>query len=135
MSMRITTPIQKRFSDMDCFLHINNVCQQMYFDVGKTDFLSAAIGADVTSGRLRIVTAATNTSYMAQVRYQDDTAVTTEVERIGDKSFTLLQRIIDRREGDNPAIKSESRSVMVAFDFQRQESVSLPDEWRAALSK
>ncbi len=120
---------------MDCFLHINNVCQQMYFDVGKTDFLAATIGADVTSGRLRIVTAATNTSYMAQVRYQDDTAVTTEVEHIGDKSFTLLQRIIDRREGDDPAIKSESRSVMVAFDFQRQESVSLPDEWRAALSK
>lgn len=133
--MRITTPIQKRFSDMDCFLHINNVCQQMYFDVGKTDFLAAAIGADVTSGRLRIITAATNTSYMAQVRYQDDTAVTTEVERIGDKSFTLLQRIVDRREGGDPTIKSESRSVMVAFDFEKQEAVSLPDEWRAALSK
>lgn len=135
MSIRIVTPIQKRFSDMDCFLHINNVCQQMYFDVGKTDFLAATIDDDIVSGRLRIITVATNTSYSAQVRYDDDTAVITEVERIGNKSFTLLQRIVDRREGDDPTVKSESRSVMAAFDFERQEAVPIPDGWRTALSK
>ena len=35
MARTLTTPIQKRFSDVDPFQHVNNVAQQMYFDVGK----------------------------------------------------------------------------------------------------
>lgn len=120
---------------MDCFQHINNVCQQMYFDVGKSEFLAATLQGDAKVDRMRVVTVATNTSYLAQVRFDDDTIVTTECESIGNKSFTLLQRIYDRREGDNATIKTESRSVMVAFDFEAQESVAVPDEWRERLSK
>ena len=35
MPRTIRTEIQKRFSDIDSFRHVNNVSQQMYFDVGK----------------------------------------------------------------------------------------------------
>lgn len=135
MKFRTITPIQKRFNDMDCFQHINNVCQQMYFDVGKSEFLAATLQGDAKVDRMRVVTVATNTSYLAQVRFDDDTIVITECESVGNKSFTLLQRIYDRREGDNATIKTESRSVMVAFDFEAQESVAVPDEWRERLSK
>ena len=38
MPRTIRTEIQKRFSDIDSFRHVNNVSQQMYFDVGKSDF-------------------------------------------------------------------------------------------------
>ncbi len=135
MKFRTETPIQKRFNAMDCFQHINNVCQQMDFDVAKSEFLAATLQGDAKVDRMRVLTVATNTSYMAQVRFDDDTYVTTECESIGNKSFTLLQRIYDRREGANPTIKTESRSVMVAFDFEAQESVVVPDEWRERLSK
>ena len=135
MKFRTETPIQKRFNDMDCFQHINNVCQQMYFDVAKSEFLAATLQGDAKVDRMRVLTVATNTSYMAQIRFDDDTYVTTECESIGNKSFTLLQRIYDRREGANPTIKTESRSVMVAFDFEAQESVVVPNEWRERLSK
>lgn len=120
---------------MDCFQHINNVCQQMYFDVAKSEFLAATLQGDATVDRMRVVTVATNTSYLAQVRFDDDTYVTTECEKIGNKSFTLLQRIYDRREGENATIKTESRSVMVAFDFEAQQAVPVPDEWRKELSR
>ncbi len=135
MKFRTETTIQKRFNDMDCFQHINNVCQQMYFDVAKSEFLAATLQGNAKVDRMRVLTVATNTSYMAQVRFDDDTYVTTECENIGNKSFTLLQRIYDRREGDNAQIKTESRSVMVAFDFEKQESVAVPNEWRERLSK
>ena len=107
----------------------------MYFDVAKSEFLAATLQGDAKVDRMRVLTVATNTSYMAQVRFDDDTYVTTECESIGNKSFTLLQRIYDRREGANQTIKTESRSVMVAFDFEAQESVVVPDEWRERLSK
>ncbi len=135
MKFRTETPIQKRFNDMDCFQHINNVCQQMYFDVGKSEYLAATLRGDAKVDRMRVLTVATNTSYLAQVRFDDDTYVTTECEKIGNKSFTLLQRIYDRREGNNAQIKTESRSVMVAFDYEAQEAVVVPDEWRERLSK
>ena len=94
MPRTIRTEIQKRFSDIDSFRHVNNVSQQMYFDVGKSDFFDRLLGPEILFAPVRIITAATDTSYMGQIRPEDRIAVTTCVERIGTKSLTLLQRIV-----------------------------------------
>lgn len=120
-----TIPIQKRFSDIDSFHHVNNVSQQMYFDLGKVDYYSSVLGAEVLLGALRIITVSTSTSYLGQIRMEDTIRVTTTCERIGNKSITLCQQIIC---GDQ--VRSESRSVMVAFNFDQQEGVPVPDAWR-----
>lgn len=125
----IHTEIQKRFSDIDSFRHVNNVSQQMYFDVGKSDFFDRLLGREILFAPTRIITAATNTSYMGQIRLEDRIEVTTEVERIGTKSLTLLQRLV----AADGSVRSESRSVMVAFDFEAQQSVPVLDAWRKAL--
>ena len=128
MARTLVTPIQKRFADVDAFRHVNNVAQQSYFDVGKTDFYDRVLGAEVLLGDLRILTASTSTSYMGQVRYYDDVRVTTCCERVGTKSITLLQRLL---VGDE--VRSESRSVMVVFDFVSQRSEPVPEAWRRRL--
>lgn len=122
MPRTIRTEIQKRFSDIDSFRHVNNVSQQMYFDVGKSDFFDRLLGPEILFAPVRIITAATDTSYMGQIRFEDRIAVTTCVERIGTKSLTLLQRIV----ADDGTVRSQSRSVMVAFDFEAQQSVPVP---------
>ena len=129
MGRVLETPVQKRFSDLDPFRHVNNVAQQSYFDVGKTDFYARVLGEEVLLGDLRIITVSTSTSYMGQIRPEDRIAVTTCVERIGTKSLTLLQRIV----ADDGTVRSQSRSVMVAFAFEAQQSVPVPDAWRRAL--
>ncbi|MDE6569401.1 MAG: acyl-CoA thioesterase [Alistipes sp.] len=129
MARTIDTPIQQRFTDIDPFVHVNNVAQQMYFDVGKTEYFRTLLGGDVLSGgALRIVTVSTATSYMEQIRMYDDVHVTTVCERVGNKSMTLYQQLL---VGDR--VCSESRSVMVAFDFAAQEGVRVPDAWRKAM--
>ena len=128
MARTLVTPIQKRFADVDAFRHVNNVAQQGYFDVGKTDFYDRVLGAEVLLGDLRILTASTSTSYMGQVRYYDDVRVTTCCERVGTKSITLLQQLL---VGDE--VRSESRSVMVVFDFVSQRSEPVPEAWRRRL--
>ena len=125
MARTLTTPIQKRFADIDSFQHVNNVSQQMYFDVGKLDYYDKILGEEVLLGRLRIVTVATSTSYIGQVRFTASVRVTTTCEKIGTKSITLLQRLMP---GDE--VRSESSSVMAAFDFEEQRSVPVPDSWR-----
>ena len=128
MPRTIRTEIQKRFSDIDSFRHVNNVSQQMYFDVGKSDFFDRLLGPEILFAPVRIITAATDTSYMGQIRPEDRIAVTTCVERIGTKSLTLFQQLLVGEE-----VRSESRSVMVVFDFARQRSEPVPDAWRERL--
>lgn len=128
MARTLTTSIQKRFSDIDPFQHVNNVSQQMYFDVGKMEYYEKILGADALLGDLRIVTVSTSTSYLGQVRMTDPVRITTTSERIGTKSLTLFQQMLVGEE-----VRSESRSVMVVFDFPNQCSRPVPDEWRRRL--
>lgn len=128
MARRLETPVQQRVSDVDPFMHVNNVAQQDYFDVGKVDYYRQVLGAEVLSGDLRIVTASTSTSYRGQVRLYDDVRVTTVCEKVGNKSITLFQQLLVGGE-----VRSESRSVMVVFDFVAQRSEPVPDAWRERL--
>ena len=130
MAKELRTPVQKRFSDVDSFMHVNNIWQQSYFDMGKTDFYVKVLGIPGVFDRMRIITASTHTDYLGQVRLMDDIVVTTDVSRLGNKSMTLHQRIM---AGDK--CLTESSSVMVAFDFELQQTVPLPEEWRERLSE
>lgn len=128
MAPIIVTPVQKRFSDVDSFCHINNVSQQMYFDLGKQEYYRRVLGdSGALVGMMRIITASTATSYLGQVRMDDELHVTTTVGSVGNKSITLFQQLICGEE-----VRAESTSVMVAFDFERQESFPVPDAWRKA---
>lgn len=122
--------MQKRFSDVDSFMHVNNIWQQSYFDMGKTEFYSKVLGVTGVFDKLRIITASTHTDYIGQVRLQDDIEVVTDVARIGNKSMTLHQRIMS---GDK--CLTESSSVMVAFDFELQQTVAIPEQWRVKLEE
>lgn len=120
--------MQKRFSDVDSFMHVNNIWQQSYFDMGKTEFYSKVLGIAGVFDKLRIITASTHTDYLGQVRLTDDIVVTTDVSRLGNKSMTLHQCIMSGER-----VLTESSSVMVAFDFETQATVAIPEEWRAKL--
>lgn len=128
--MKTTIDIQIRFADVDMLRHVNNVNIQHYFDTGKNDFFFQTFGVKPGYTRKGIITAATQTSYLGQTRVDDDIYVETQAEKVGNKSITVFQRIIARPSGE---VRAESRSVMVAYDFEKQESIRIPDEWRTQL--
>jgi acyl-CoA thioester hydrolase len=130
MAKQLITHVQKRFSDVDSFMHVNNIWQQSYFDMGKTDFYTTVLGTTGVFDKLRIITASTHTDYYDQVRLADDIVVVTDISRIGTKSMTLHQRIMCGEK-----CLTESSSVMVAFDFELQKSVAMPEEWRSKLEE
>ncbi len=65
------TDIQIRFADIDILGHVNNVNLQHYFDLGKTAFYREVLEVDVFpgGGGAFPITAATETSYLAQTRH------------------------------------------------------------------
>ena len=127
----VETKIQMRFADVDMLRHVNNVNQQHYFDVGKNDYFAATLGLLPGFLKQGMITVNTDTSYLSQIRYNTNVVVRTRLEKMGNKSFVLCQQIID---GDNGEVKTESRSVMVAFDFEEQVSIPVPEQWRERLS-
>ena len=127
------TDIQIRFADVDILGHVNNVNLQHYFDLGKSEFFRTLLGGFVQRGvGEELITASTATDYLAQVRLDDQIYAETRLERIGNKSFTLLQRIVNSATA---VVCAESRTVMVAFDFTAQRSIAIPVAWRLALEE
>ena len=125
--MITVTPIQKRFADVDMLGHVNNVNQQHYFDLGKSDYFTQVINGPTSWTKEGLIAVATNTNYMAQIWYNEPIVVRTRLEKIGNKSLTLFQQIVNTQTEE---IKSESRSVLVAFDFVAQRSIPIPPDWR-----
>ena len=76
------------------------------------------------------LTVATSTSYLGQIRLEDEIAVTTVASKVGNKSVTLAQQLIHTAADGSRRVCSESTSVMVAFDFAAQQAVPVPDAWR-----
>lgn len=130
---KTTTDIQIRFADIDILGHVNNVNLQHYFDLGKADYYRNILGLDtVFGGNQFIITAATNTSYLAQTRHDERIYVETWIPEIGNKSMVIEQRLLSRDTGE---VKAQSRSVMVAFDFVEQVTIPVLDQWRKAIEE
>ena len=126
----IETKIQKRFADIDMFRHVNNVHQQAYLDLGKTDYYHSVLQLDALIHNPTLVIASSRTDFVGQVRYEDDIVVRTWVERVGGKSITLRQQIV----GSGGTVCTENESVLVCFDLHTQQTLELPEPWRERIS-
>lgn len=128
MALRITTPIQMRFGDIDSFSHVNNIAQQAYFDLGKTALFQELWRLTGALRRIPAIMVSVQTDFMEQILYGDKIEVITEVEGVGTKSLTLNQTIV---RGET--VCTRSRTVMVCYDSERKVPIEVPDEWREIL--
>ncbi len=125
----IETRIQKRFADIDMFRHVNNIHQQAYLDLGKTDYYHGVLQLDALIHNPTLVIVSARTDFIGQVRYEDDIVVRSWVERVGTKSITLRQQIVCGGE-----VRTESESVLVCFDLRTQQTLEIPGAWREAIN-
>ena len=125
MALKITTPIQMRFSDADSFGHINNVALQMYFDLGKTDLFNELWRLTGVAEQVPAIVVSLNTDFYEQIFYGDQVVVETTIESIGNKSLRLVQRLMSGEK-----LCTLSRTVMVCYDRQTRKSVAVPAEWQ-----
>ena len=125
MALQLTTPIQLRFADIDSFGHANNIAQQSYFDVGKAELFQELWRLTGALKRIPAMIVSVQNDFFVQIRMGDSIEVVTRIDSIGEKSLTIAQSIMC---GEREC--SRSRTVMVCFDAESQQSVPVPDEWR-----
>lgn len=130
--MKIQTNIQQRFADADTLGHVNNIHLQEYFDLGKMELYAKILGNRIDWRGINLVLVSIKTDMMRQTRLGDDLYVESWVERIGNKSMSVGQRLISRTDLQPNA---ECHTVVVCFDFATQSAVPFPDEWRALLTE
>lgn len=128
------TLIQKRFDDFDVFAHANNVHQQQYFDVGKSEFFESMLSPEVFIEPLRVMIVSTKSDFLDQIRSTDTIYVETRLLGIGNKSITIEQSIVTEADGVTK-VCTRSESTLVAWNFDLQLAVPIPDKWREALTK
>jgi acyl-CoA thioester hydrolase len=123
-------PAQLRFSDVDPFGHVNNAVYFSLFDMCKTKYFIDVIGRDVFQ-QMGIVLAHVSANFLAPIFYPDEIVIQTSVTRLGNKSFTLCQRALNIRTQD---IKCECQSIMVAFDYKKNQSIEMPKDIRQKIA-
>lgn len=129
MKFRHTLPVQIRFNDVDQYGHMNNSSYFSLYDLAKTSYMRDVFG-NKDWHHMGIVVANINADFLAPVFFSDDLIIETTVIHLGHKSFTLLQRAINKASG---VLKCQCRTVMVGYDVATKELVELPADFKQAV--
>ncbi|MBQ2534609.1 MAG: acyl-CoA thioesterase [Prevotella sp.] len=123
-------PAQLRFSDVDRFGHVNNSVYFSLFDMCKTRYFNDVVGTDIFD-RMAPVVVHIEANFISPVYFPDEIVIDTSIVKIGNKSFTLLQRALNQRTEE---VKCYCETVMVMMDTVTNESVEIAEEFRSKVS-
>jgi acyl-CoA thioester hydrolase len=111
--------------------HINNAVFATYVEQARVEYL-ASLGvldrAVYATGGESMILARLELDFRAPGEPDGEIEVGVRPARVGNKSFELEYRI----EQDGQLIAA-ARTVLVSYDYDRNESVPVPETWREAL--
>ncbi|MFI3264132.1 MAG: acyl-CoA thioesterase [Rikenellaceae bacterium] len=123
----LTKEVQIRFTDIDMAGHVGNTVIQQYYDMGKMGYFVDILGMPYVWKKEGLIVVSTSTIYFDEIKAEERIAITTKISKLGTKSMTFLQEII------NPAtqeVKGRSESIMVAFNLEERRSFEIHSDWR-----
>lgn len=130
LKYRHSLPIQLRFNDVDQFGHVNNTVYFTYYDLGKTEYFST-VYPNFNLCKHGVVVVNIEANFLSSILSTQSVAVQTTVSEIGNKSMTLVQQVIDT---DTQEVKCICKSILVAIDLQKQDSMEIPEDWKEAIA-
>ncbi len=107
-------------SDLDTLGHVNNGVIYAYYDIGRLHYFSQ-IEENICWETFDKVVVHTECDFKDSIRYNDDISVETAVVEFGNKSFKMMQQIVDNHTGK---VKSTCLSILSGFD--RENNTSKP---------
>ncbi|MDR1878542.1 MAG: acyl-CoA thioesterase [Bacteroidales bacterium] len=109
---RHKTPVQIRMTDLDPFGHVNNGVIYAYYDVGRLHYLGH-LNDPIQWEKMDKVLVHTSCDFREAILFEDKISVETKITAIGNKSITMMQRIVDDNTGK---IKSVCLSILSGYD-------------------
>jgi len=112
-----------RFRDVDSVGHVNNAVYLTYLEEARIAFLSQA-----DEDPLAMVVARIEIDFRSPAELDETVEVSVTPGRVGTTSFTLHHEL--RADG---RLVAEASTVLVAYDYSKNEPRAVPDEWRKLL--
>lgn len=116
-----------RFNDTDRLGHVNNAVFAVMLEQGRSE-MGVDAGLPLGEGAESLVIVRLELDFLREMTWPGEVRIETEVLRLGGRSFTVLQRLV---QGDE--ICAKAQTVLVIMDRAAKRAVSI-DPWRASLS-
>ncbi len=123
-------PLQLRFNDIDSLGHVNNSVYFTFYDLGKSRYFETVKKQSIDWRKADVVIANVNADFLSPIYSYEQIAVETCCIEIGNRSFKLMQRIVNTTTGE---VKGICRTIMVGFDVEAGVSAPISDEWKNAI--
>jgi acyl-CoA thioester hydrolase len=117
-----------RFRDVDAMGHVNNAVFATFVEQARIEFLRSR---GLLDGPLYMgmILARIELDFVAPGSPEGEIEIGVRPARSGTKSFVLEYEL----EQDGRPI-ARATTVLVAYDYEREQSVPLPDDWRELLA-
>jgi len=110
--------------------HVNNTVYQNYFDSARFDYFKDVVGVNKFRDNEWVVLATITIDYITPIFREDTLTVYTKIPKIGTKSLTMLQRIYAIDKNGNKCLRTNTSSVLVAYDLIKEKPIPIPEQWK-----
>jgi acyl-CoA thioester hydrolase len=113
------------FRDLDAFGHVNNGVYLTYIENARIGYARDVIGIESLEGLLMIV-ASVKIDFRSRANLGDTLEIGARTTRVGTKSFDLEHEI----RAQYGRLVAEAQTTLVAFDYDADQTMPIPPEWR-----
>ena len=122
-------PIEVRYGDLDPQGHVNNAKHLTYFEQARIEYWIklGLFTKDQSFMEIGVILADVHITYFEPVYFGQKIKVGVRVVKLGNKSMTWEQNIVDDETGKE---LSKGEIVIVAYDYKEEKTISIPQKWR-----
>ena len=127
-------PVEVRYGDLDPQGHVNNAKHLTYFEQARIAYMVelGLFTKDQSFMEIGVILADVHITYLAPVYFGEQIKVGGHIAKLGTKSMTWNQNIVDAKTGKELA---KGEVVMVTYDYKIQKTIPVPHEWREKIKQ
>ena len=131
---RFFHPIEVRYGDLDPQGHVNNAKYLTFLEQARVRYMIhlGLYAQDQSFKKVGVIVADVHIAFLASIHFGDDAKVGVRISKLGNKSMTVEQNIVNNANGQELA---KGDIVTVTYDYAAQNTISIPDEWRDKISR
>jgi acyl-CoA thioester hydrolase len=128
-NFRFYHPMEVRYGDLDPQGHLNNSRHLTYFEQARVAYMIelGLFTKDQSFMELGVIVADVHITYLEPVFFGQNIRVGVHVAKLGTKSMTWEQNMIDADTGQELA---KGEVVIVTYDYKEGKTISIPENWR-----
>jgi acyl-CoA thioester hydrolase len=126
---RFYHPIEVRYGDLDPQGHVNNAKHLTYFEQARIQYMIelGLFTKDQSFMEIGVILADIHSTYFEPIYFGQNIKVGVHVAKLGNKSMTWEQNILDAETGKEIA---KGEVAIVTYNYREEKTIPIPQEWR-----